>query len=84
MRRNREQRLRHFNAYIRLVKVIEVLRGEDHSRFLLAHALEAVADVLYRRGGYFSRIYSSSKAWRVALGQKLVGHITKDVEDMAF
>lgn len=33
-----------------LVEVVEVLRGENHSRFLLTHALEAVADVLYRCG----------------------------------
>ena len=80
MRRDREQRLRHL-AYIGLIEVIKVLRGEDHRRFLLAHALEAVADVLYRCRITQPDVQLVERGDGVALGKKLIGHITENIEE---
>ena len=80
MRRNREQRLRHL-AHVRLVEVVKVLRSEDHRGFLLAHALETVADVLYRRRITQPDVQLVERGYGVALGQKLVGHIAENVEE---
>jgi len=80
VRRNGKQRLRHF-TYIRLVEVVEVLRGEDHRGFFLAHSLEAVADVLYRCGITQPDVQLVERGYGVALGQKPIGHITENIEE---
>ena len=80
MRRDGEQRLCHL-THVRLVEVVEVLRGEDHRRFLFAHTLEAVADVFYRCGITEPDIQLIKRCDGVALGQKLVGHITENIEE---
>ena len=80
MRRNGEQRLRHL-AHVRLVEVVKVLRSKDHSGLLLAHSLEAVADVLYCRRIIEPYIQLVERGDGVALGQKPIGHITENVEE---
>lgn len=79
MRRDGEQRLRHFTD-IGLIEVIKVLRGEDHRGFFLAHSLEAVANVLYRSRVAEPNVQLVKSGDGVALSKKPVGHITENVE----
>ena len=79
VRRDAEQRLGHF-AHLFLIKVLQILRCQQHGGFLFAHTLEAVTDVLNGRGIGQPDIQLVQSRDRVALDQQLVCHIGQQIQ----
>ena len=79
MRRDAEQRLGHF-AHLFLIKVLQILRCQQHGGFLFAHTLEAVADVLNGRGIGQPDIQFVQCRHGIADRQKLIRHEGQHIE----
>ena len=79
MRRDAEQRLGHF-AHLFLIKVLQILRCQQHGGFLFAHTLEAVTDVLNGRGIGQPDIQLVQCCYGIADRQKLIRHEGQHIE----
>ena len=77
--RDGKQRLCHL-ADAFLIKVLQILRGQQHGGFLFAHALETVADVLNGRGIGQPNIQLVQCCYGIADRQKLIRHEGQHVE----
>ena len=77
--RDGKQRLCHL-ADALLVKVFEILRGQQHGGFLFAHALEAVANVFDGRGIGQPDIQLVQCCYGIADRQKLIRHEGQHIE----
>ena len=77
--RDTEQRLGHF-AHLFLIKVLQILRCQQHGGFLFTHTLEAVADVLNGRGIGQPDIQLVQRRHGIAHRQKLIRHERQYIE----
>ena len=69
-----------------LIKVLQILRSQQHGRFLFADALEAVADILNNRGAYSyivrqPDIQLVQCRYCIALSQQFVAEVGQDIEE---
>ena len=79
MRWDAEQRLGHF-AHLFLIKVLQILRSQQHGGFLFANTLEAVSDVLNGCGVGEPDVQLIKCRHRIALSQQLVRQERQNIE----
>ena len=77
--RDAEQRLGHL-THLFLIKVLQILRCQQHGGFLFAHTLEAVADVLNGRGIGQPDIQLVQCRHGIADRQKFIRHEGQHIE----
>ena len=79
MGRDREQRFRQLSDAFD-IEVLQILRCQNNSRLLLAHTLHEISDILNRSQIGQEQIQLINRGGSVPLGQQLVAHEGKYIE----